>query len=335
MKYLSILMVGVALLMGGCGSGDDSTDLDDPTTLDKIIAEAIDEERLELRGEYPKRLAYDPNQQTPYTGWVKEMYDDGKVSGLHHLKDGKRDGLATVWYRDGQKSSETTYKDDKLDGPETRWHLNGQKKSETTWKDFKRDGPETSWYENGQKKTEGTYKDGKADGQWTGWHSNGEISSETTYKDGKKDGPEKRWDSNGQKSSKNGSRLVIVTTTSDIAHSGTNDLGLHAHIIGIDGSRLDLGHLDNDGVNDLEKGQTSTFSMPFDYPVSKIKGIELTVKGEDAWRAEIISFQFFDGGKKSEPFSFDVDQWFSSEQADIDKNGAVASKMFSFRPELK
>jgi len=136
-------------------------------------------------------------------------------------------------------------------------------------------------------------------------------------------------------SDQNGSRLVIVTTTSDIAHSGTNDLGLHAHIIGIDGSRLDLGHLDNDGVNDLEKGQTSTFSMPFDYPVSKIKGIELTVKGEDAWRAETISFQFFDGGKKSEPFSFDVDQWFSSEQADIDKNGAVASKMFSFRPELK
>ena len=134
----------------------------------------------------------------------------------------------------------------------------------------------------------------------------------------------------------NGSRLVIVKTTSDLAHSGTDDLGLHAHIIGIDESRIDVGLLDNDGVNDLEKGKTSTFSMPFDYyPVSKIKGIELTVKGEDAWRAERISFQFFQSGKNSEPYSFEVKQNFSAEKKDIEESGAVASKMFSFRPELK
>jgi hypothetical protein len=136
-------------------------------------------------------------------------------------------------------------------------------------------------------------------------------------------------------SDQNGSRVVIVTTTSDIPHSGSDDLGLYAHIIGIDESRIDVGLLDNVGVNDLEKGQTSTFSMPFDYPVSKIKGIELTVKGEDAWRAETISFQFFESGKNSEPYSFEVNQNFSAEKKDLEESGAVESKLFSFRPELK
>jgi len=136
-------------------------------------------------------------------------------------------------------------------------------------------------------------------------------------------------------SDQNGSRLVIVTTTSDVEHSGTDTIGLRAHIIGMDESRIDLGLMDNDGVNDFEKGQECTFLMPFDYPISKIKGIELTVTGHDAWRAETISFQFFESGKNSEPYSFEVNQWFSAEKKDIDEDGAVISRIFSFQPELR
>ena len=133
----------------------------------------------------------------------------------------------------------------------------------------------------------------------------------------------------------NGSRLVIVTTTSDLEHSGTDSIFLRTHIIGMDESRVDLGLMDNIGVNDFEIGQKCTFLMPFDYPVSKIKGIELTVTGHDAWRADTISFQFFESGKNSEPYSFEVNQWFSAEKKDIDIDGAVTSRIFSFQPELK
>ena len=39
----------------------------------KIIAEAIDNEKLEWKGKEGEILSYAPNQQTPYTGWVKWM----------------------------------------------------------------------------------------------------------------------------------------------------------------------------------------------------------------------------------------------------------------------
>ena len=58
-------------------------DLDDPETLDKIIAEAIDEDKLHDA----------PNKQTPYTGWLKEMHNNGQVRKLTQYKDGKKMAL--------------------------------------------------------------------------------------------------------------------------------------------------------------------------------------------------------------------------------------------------
>jgi hypothetical protein len=54
--------------------------------------------------------------------------------------------------------------------------------------------------------------------------------------------------------------------------------------------------------------------LPFDNPTTEIQGIELEVRGNDAWRAATISFQFFHGKKRSKPHAFEVNQWFSSEQ---------------------
>ena len=99
----------VALLVAGCGGPD----LDDKETLDKIIAEAIDGNTLQERGNEGEKLSYAPNQQTPYTGWAKEMYDNGQIWSLGQIKDGKMDGLATTWHKNGQKRWETTYKDGK------------------------------------------------------------------------------------------------------------------------------------------------------------------------------------------------------------------------------
>jgi antitoxin component YwqK of YwqJK toxin-antitoxin module len=56
-------------------------------------------------------LAYAPNQQTPYTGWAKEMYDNGQMAGLAQFKDGKPDGLWYDWYENGRKKGESNYKD--------------------------------------------------------------------------------------------------------------------------------------------------------------------------------------------------------------------------------
>ena len=173
MKKLLAAMF-VALLMVGCGGPD----LDDKETLDEIIAEAIDKSTLQKRGKEGEELNYAPNEQTPYTGWVKEMHDNGQINNLLQFKDGKPNGLVTGWYENGQKKEEINFKDGKPNGLGTRWYEDGQKKSEENFKDGKRDGLLTSWYENGQKESEGSYKDGKQDGLWTSWYENGQKKSE-------------------------------------------------------------------------------------------------------------------------------------------------------------
>ncbi len=131
--------------MVGCGGPD----LDDKETLDGIIAEAIDWGKLQEKGEEGEQLYYAPNQQTPYTGWVKVMWGNEQVRLLAQYKDGKGDGLFTSWYEKGQKEMEGNVKDGKPDGFGA------------------------SWYENGQKDSEGNYKGGKLMTVFV-WKPNGE-----------------------------------------------------------------------------------------------------------------------------------------------------------------
>ena len=123
----------VALLMVGCGG--ESLDFGDPAILDKIIAEAIDDHELEWKGKYGEELRYAPNQQTPYSGWVKEMYANGQIEGLLRYKDGNLHGLSTWWYQSGQKEWERNYKDGIRNGLAVRWYENGQKWMEISYKD--------------------------------------------------------------------------------------------------------------------------------------------------------------------------------------------------------
>ena len=102
-----LVAVFVALLMAGCvGQAqkqvqEEAIDLDDPATLDKIIAEAAGWEQV---------FEGDSSSKKPFThsGWVKETHDNGQIGSLFQLKDGKMDGLSTLWYRNGQKKGEGT-----------------------------------------------------------------------------------------------------------------------------------------------------------------------------------------------------------------------------------
>jgi antitoxin component YwqK of YwqJK toxin-antitoxin module len=156
MKKLLAAMF-VALLMVGCGSPD----LDDKETLDGIIAEAIDKSTLQMRGKEGEELYYAPNEQTPYTGWVKEMHDNGQIEGLAQFKDGKPNGLVTGWYENGQKKEEINFKDGKPNGLGTRWYEDGQKKSEENFKDEKADGLHIFYKEDGSEVGRVTFKDGE------------------------------------------------------------------------------------------------------------------------------------------------------------------------------
>ena len=143
----------VGLLMVGCGSPD----LDDPETLDKILAEAIDFDKLQIRGKKGEKLFYAPNKQTPYTGWAKVMYDNGQVKVLIPLKDGKKDGLSTTWYENTQKSSEVNFKDGKPMSA-VHWKPNGEECPVTNVKDG--NGITVYYNDDGTERIRYTIKDG-------------------------------------------------------------------------------------------------------------------------------------------------------------------------------
>ena len=109
-------------------SGDTPKSLSD-ADVERLLKEAVDMESLEERD----GLTYHDKKQ--YSGWAKMIHDSGQVQALSQFKDGKPDGLFTVWAYNGQKVKEGILKDGKQHGPYTEWHENGQKATEATFKD--------------------------------------------------------------------------------------------------------------------------------------------------------------------------------------------------------
>ena len=109
-------------------SSDTPNSLSD-ADVERLLKEAVDLESLEERDD----LAYQDNK--PYSGWAKMIHDSGQVQALSQFKDGKLDGLFTVWADNGQKVKEGILKDGKQHGSYTEWHENGQKATEVTFKD--------------------------------------------------------------------------------------------------------------------------------------------------------------------------------------------------------
>ena len=142
-KFIPALFV-VLLLVSGC----DEPNLNNPIVRNRILAEALPAANLQTRrtpsGE---EMFYAPNEQEPYTGWVKEQKHK-----LWGIRDGKRHGKWAEWYYNGQKKSEGSYEDGKRHGKWTQWDDNGQMASEENYQEDKKHGKWAEWYYNGQKR---------------------------------------------------------------------------------------------------------------------------------------------------------------------------------------
>ena len=92
------------------------------------------------------------------------------------------------------------------------------------------------------------------------------------------------------------------------------------------------GHELDDPEDDFEPGAVDVFDREFNYPLAEVKFILLDADGSDEWQCESISFQFLQGDKKSKVYTFNINTWFSTEQSDIEKLGAVKTKRFDIRP---
>lgn len=175
MKFLTAITLVTFFLMG-CGSPN----LDDPATLDKILAEAMDWDSLQKRGKEGEELYYAPNQQTPFTGWAKTMYENGQVSSLKEIQNGIPKNLGAYWDSDGGRLSERT---------NTTFYDNGKKREELTF--YLVEGRESFlvsaviWKPNGDRCLETNVKNGN--GVYVVYNEDGSVSMRCTYKNGEVD----------------------------------------------------------------------------------------------------------------------------------------------------
>ena len=144
-----------------------SPDLDDREVRKYVLSIAINDEKLRKQSTETSTISFlfhPPNIYKPYTGWVKQIHENGQVWGLGRYLAGKLEGSLTIWRKTGQKWKEVHFRKGVKDG---RW---------------------TAWYENGQKAEEGFYGDGSKEGLWTSWQQTGQKWREVHFRAGQKDG---------------------------------------------------------------------------------------------------------------------------------------------------
>ena len=151
----------------------------------------VDFDQLEERD----GIAYEPNEEKPYTGDAVRKYPNGQTKEEVTYKDGIKDGLRTAWYENGRMKEETTYKDGKQHGPFTSWHNSPNKTNDPSVKS-RSSSKISSGVLIGQKKFEATYKNGRLHGLTTTWYKNGHKKKELTLKEGEMISA-KYWDEDG------------------------------------------------------------------------------------------------------------------------------------------
>ena len=209
------------LLFTGCGS---PPDLRDPETLDRILAEAVDVDVLQRRGD--DNIVYAPNESEPYSGWAKSMrsalfdltpqlaelhridagilssrfewHENGQMESEEHYEAGVPTGRWVAWYENGQMANETDYGAGMGTGRLVSWYENGQMESEGHYEADERTGRWVEWYRNGQMEREGHYEAGERTGRWVEWYRNGQMEREEHYEAGERTGRWIAWHSNGQ-----------------------------------------------------------------------------------------------------------------------------------------
>ena len=106
-------LLGLLLVLGmvGCGSEDDApTPNDSQAKVDEPPVQTVDASKLVERG----GLFYEGDSETPFTGVAVTKHENGQKSLEGTLKNGKHDGLSTMWRENGKKRAEAIWKDGEL-----------------------------------------------------------------------------------------------------------------------------------------------------------------------------------------------------------------------------
>lgn len=119
---------------------------------------------------------YELRGKEPYTGELKDHYDDGTLKMKSVFHEGVR--KSTIhYYKNGKKQSSYIMTDDGWEM--TNWYISGQKQDEYL------PGIIREWYENGQLKAEVKMNDFKEyDGSMKMWDDKGALIVHEIYENG-------------------------------------------------------------------------------------------------------------------------------------------------------
>jgi antitoxin component YwqK of YwqJK toxin-antitoxin module len=159
---------------------------------------------IETDGQTRGEIVYLPNEDDAFTGKSLCVYKNGKNKSESNYKDGKKDGLLTLWYENGNKKSEINFVNGERHGTRTDWYDDirrelGQIKSTAIYKAGKQHGSQVAWHPNGKKMAETIFVNDKEDGAFIAWHDNGELKLSSYFKDGKEDGKFSLYDESSNK----------------------------------------------------------------------------------------------------------------------------------------
>ena len=224
MKYLSILMVGVAFLVGGCGEKevpDNKTTKQDsldqppeskqeliakekkshsdretneapeskqPKTIDSENYPEKDQKNVVVEDDLVKRglTTYIRNTDQPFIGTATRYYEDGSKHRETPYEVGRKHGVSIGFHREGYKWSETPYVEGKIHGTVISYRKDGSKQKETPYVKNKRHGTLITFRDDGSKNSEYPYVNGNLHGTANLYRSDGSKYQEEVYSKGKK-----------------------------------------------------------------------------------------------------------------------------------------------------
>jgi antitoxin component YwqK of YwqJK toxin-antitoxin module len=135
------------------------------------------------------------------TGMVKGYDEIGKLISTDPYKDGKRDGILTVYLFIGGETRKLEYpfKNGKKEGTIRLYYGNGKVSLETPYKDDFAEGISKTYFNDrdGYVEAEYPYVKGRIHGLAKLYHSTGELRVETFYKDGLEEGISKEYRRDG------------------------------------------------------------------------------------------------------------------------------------------
>ncbi len=102
-------------------------------------------------------LWYLKNSDQPYNGKFIDYFMNGKIQGEGTLKDGRIDGVRTVYYPNGNKHYFYTYSNGIENGASETYFINGKLMQKGSFVDKKEDGVWQEYYSTGKLKRESSF----------------------------------------------------------------------------------------------------------------------------------------------------------------------------------